>query len=92
MKKRKRYNVPSRNGWSWDEVCPWTGRRGVMPVSSWLTLIARLPIPLRGLAACAACHECFELGPDTCPNCGGEQVRSLVEMLEHRVLDISLLN
>jgi hypothetical protein len=32
----------------------------------------RLHVPLDRVALCADCEVCFEIGPDTCPACGGE--------------------
>ena len=42
----------------------------------------RTHFPLRRLALCLDCDECFELGSPTCPACGSETSASLARFLE----------
>ncbi|PYN67139.1 MAG: hypothetical protein DMD93_15290 [Candidatus Rokuibacteriota bacterium] len=39
-------------------------------------------LPLRRLAVCLDCDECFGTGPETCPACGSETWTSLSRFLE----------
>jgi len=39
-------------------------------------------LPLRHLAVCLDCDECFETGPETCPACGSATWTSLSRFLE----------
>ncbi|HEV8471604.1 MAG TPA: hypothetical protein VGR82_02410 [Methylomirabilota bacterium] len=43
----------------------------------------RLHVPLARVALCADCEVCFEIGPDTCPACGGETWSTLSRFLGH---------
>jgi hypothetical protein len=44
-------------------------------------LAVRMRLPLRRLALCLDCDECFEIGP-ACPACGSETWTSLARFLE----------
>lgn len=74
---------------AWYRVC---SLHTDMVVSSVLLVVARVPVPLRNLAVCTACDECFELGAVACPSCGSEQHRPLAELWEERVLNVTGLN
>jgi rRNA maturation endonuclease Nob1 len=63
-----------------------------MIVSSVLLVVARVPVPLRHLAVCTACDDCFDLGAPVCPECGSDQFRPLAELWEERVLNVTGLN
>ncbi len=39
-------------------------------------------LPLRRVALCLDCEECFEIGADSCPACGSETWCSLARFLE----------
>ncbi len=41
----------------------------------------RVHLPLRSVALCLDCEECFELGPEECPACGGETWTPLSRVL-----------
>jgi hypothetical protein len=43
----------------------------------------RLHVPLDRLALCADCEVCFEIGPDTCPACGGDTWSAISRFLGH---------
>jgi hypothetical protein len=45
-------------------------------------LTPRLHLPLRRLALCLDCDECFEIGYDVCPACGSKTWTSLARFLE----------
>src|SRR5438552_58417 len=52
-------------------------------ISTVVRSLSRVPIPLRTLAVCVACEECFALGEPTCPSCGSDEyVPLLRELLE----------
>jgi hypothetical protein len=42
----------------------------------------RVHVPLRRLALCLDCDECFEIGDDACPACGSATWTSLARFLE----------
>ena len=42
----------------------------------------RVHFPLRRLALCLDCDECFEIGSPNCPACGSETAASLARFLE----------
>jgi hypothetical protein len=42
----------------------------------------RVHFPLRRLALCLDCDECFEIGSPTCPACGSKTAASLARFLE----------
>src|SRR2546425_2132094 len=42
----------------------------------------RVHLPLRSLALCPDCDECFEVGPETCPACGSATWTSISRFLE----------
>ncbi|HEV8575175.1 MAG TPA: hypothetical protein VGR43_10770 [Dehalococcoidia bacterium] len=63
-----------------------------MLLSSVLDVIARVPVPLRGLALCFVCDEVFELDAEACPNCGDAKHRPLANVWEERVLNVTGLN
>src|SRR2546426_6977586 len=42
----------------------------------------RVHLPLRSLALCLDCDECFEVGPETCPACGSATWTSISRFLE----------
>jgi hypothetical protein len=44
-------------------------------------LRSRVHFPLRRLALCLDCDECFEIGSPTCPACGSETAVSLARFL-----------
>jgi len=44
-------------------------------------LAPRVYLPLRQLALCLDCDECFGLGPETCPSCGSATWTSLSRFL-----------
>jgi len=44
-------------------------------------LAPRVHLPLRQLALCLDCDECFGIGPETCPSCGSETWTSLSRFL-----------
>lgn len=44
-------------------------------------LASRVHLPLRQLALCLDCDECFELGPEMCPRCGSATWTSLSRFL-----------
>jgi len=46
------------------------------------TLLRILHFPLRRVALCLDCEECFELGVSTCPACGSETWVALARFLE----------
>jgi hypothetical protein len=46
------------------------------------TLAPRVHFPLRRLALCLDCDECFEIGSPNCPACGSETAASLARFLE----------
>jgi len=51
-------------------------------VISWGRQLApRVHLPLRQLALCLDCDECFEIGPETCPGCGSATWTSLSRFL-----------
>ena len=58
-------------------------------ISAAVRSLSRVPIPLRGLAVCVACEECFELGEGTCPSCGSDEHVPLVYLLEGRILNVT---
>src|SRR2546429_6241338 len=73
---RRRHTRCSRD-WSSDVCSSDLTRRFKTMISTVVRALSRVPIPLRGLAVCVACEECFELGEPTCPSCGSdEHVRS----------------
>ena len=41
----------------------------------------RTHLPLRQLALCLDCDECFGIGPETCPSCGSSTWTSLARFL-----------
>jgi hypothetical protein len=43
----------------------------------------RTHLPLRQLALCLDCDECFGIGPETCPSCGSATWTSLARFLAH---------
>ena len=45
-------------------------------------LAARVHLPLRLLASCLDCDECFEISSQTCPACGSATRTSLARFLE----------
>ena len=45
-------------------------------------LAARVHLPLRLLASCLDCDECFEIGSPTCPACGSATWTSLSRFLK----------
>ena len=47
----------------------------------------RVHFPLRRLALCLDCDECFEIGSPTCPACGSETAASLARFLEKAPLE-----
>lgn len=49
------------------------------PVS---TLRPHLHLPLRRLALCLDCEECFELGAEACPACGSRTSTTLALFLD----------
>jgi hypothetical protein len=49
------------------------------PVS---TLRPHLHLPLRRLALCLDCEECFELGAEACPACGSGTSTTLALFLD----------
>src|SRR5256886_11010410 len=53
-------------------------------ISTVVRSLSRVPIPLRTLAVCVACEECFELGEPTCPSCGSDEYVPLLHLLEGR--------
>jgi hypothetical protein len=61
-------------------------------ISTVVRSLSRVPVPLRGLAVCVACEECFELGEPMCPSCGGDEYVSLLHLLEGRILNLTGLN
>jgi len=69
---------------------PWiSGRRFKTMISTVVRSLSRVPIPLRSLAVCVACEECFELGETTCPSCGGDEYVPLLHLLEGRILNLT---
>jgi len=58
-------------------------------ISAAVRALSRIPTPLRSLAVCVACEECFELGEATCPSCGSDEHVPLVYMLEGRILNVT---
>ena len=42
----------------------------------------RVHLPLRSLALCLDCDECFEVGPETCPACGSATWTTISRFLE----------
>src|SRR5437667_2174038 len=42
----------------------------------------RVHLPLRSLALCLDCDECFEVGPETCPACGSATWTTIARFLE----------
>lgn len=46
------------------------------------TLLRHLHFPLRRVAMCLDCEECFELGVSTCPACGSQTWVALARFLE----------
>lgn len=61
-------------------------------ISSVIRTLSRVPVPLRGLAVCVACEDCFELGATRCPSCGSDEYVPLLHLLEGRVLNLTGLN
>lgn len=52
-------------------------------ISRGRTLVPNLHFPLRQLALCLDCEECFEIRPETtCPACGSATWTSLSRFLE----------
>lgn len=51
-------------------------------ISRGRTLVPHVHLPLRRLALCLDCDECFEIGSGTCPACGSETWTSLSRFLE----------
>ncbi len=47
-----------------------------------LTLRPQLHLPLRRVALCLDCEECFELGSPVCPACGSETWTALARFLD----------
>ncbi|HET8578287.1 MAG TPA: hypothetical protein VFO18_14400 [Methylomirabilota bacterium] len=45
-------------------------------------LPAAIHLPLRKLALCLDCEECFEVGPKTCPGCGSGTWSPLARFLD----------
>jgi hypothetical protein len=43
----------------------------------------RTHLPLRQLALCLDCDECFGIGPETCPSCGSTTWTSLARFVAH---------
>jgi hypothetical protein len=61
-------------------------------ISTIVRTLSRVPIPLRSLAVCVACEECFELGDPTCPTCGSDEYVPLLHQLEGRILNMTSNN
>ncbi len=61
-------------------------------ISAAIRSLSRVPIPLRSLAVCVACEECFELGEATCPSCGSDEHVPLLHLLEGRILNLTGCN
>ena len=59
-------------------------------ISTIVRTLSRVPIPLRSLAVCVACEECFELGDPTCPSCGSDEYVPLLHQLEGRILNMTV--
>jgi len=51
-------------------------------ISSVRQLASHVHLPLRLLALCLDCDECFKFGPETCPACGSATWTSLSRFLE----------
>ncbi|HEY3066751.1 MAG TPA: hypothetical protein VGL09_13225 [Methylomirabilota bacterium] len=45
-------------------------------------LAATIHLPLRRVALCLDCDECFEIGADRCPACGSGTWTALARFLE----------
>jgi hypothetical protein len=45
-------------------------------------LFSGVHLPLRHVAMCLDCEDCFEIGPDTCPACGSTTWTALSRFLE----------
>jgi hypothetical protein len=58
-------------------------------ISAMVRSLSRVPVPLRTLAVCVACEECFELGELTCPSCDCDEYVPLVHLLEGRILNLT---
>jgi len=41
-------------------------------------------LPFRRVMLCLECEECFEIGPDACPQCGSETWIPVARLLERR--------
>jgi hypothetical protein len=61
-------------------------------ISTMVRSLSRVPIPLRGLAICVACEECYELALATCPSCGSDERVPLLPLLEGRILNLTGCN
>ncbi len=61
-------------------------------ISTVVRSLSRVPVPLRGLAICVACEECYELGLATCPSCGSDEYVPLLPLLEGRILNLTGCN
>jgi hypothetical protein len=48
-------------------------------------------LPLRQLALCLACDECFAIGAERCPACGGATWTSLSRLAEPKVRQLILV-
>jgi hypothetical protein len=51
-------------------------------INSTRRLAPRMHLPLRRLALCLDCDECFEIGEGTCPACGSETWTPLARFME----------
>jgi hypothetical protein len=67
------------------------GRQQTM-ISTMVRTLSRVPMPLRSLAVCVACEECFDLGDPTCPSCGSDEYVPLLHQLEGRILNMTSNN
>lgn len=61
-------------------------------ISAMVRSLSRVPLPLRSLAICVACEECYELGEATCPSCGSDKYVPLLPLLEGRILNLTGCN
>ena len=52
-------------------------------------VLSPVPVALRSLALCRACEECFDIGPEQCPECGSDDWVPLAESLEARILNVT---
>ena len=82
-----------------DVTVPAEGSLGPAPIPEVRTsMISRDPmpaphvhLPLRRLALCLACDECFDIVAERCPACGGATWTSLSRLAEPRVRQLILV-